>query len=192
MSDKQVVIVVGPESAGTRLATRLLVAHGCWGDAGHAQQLDGAVKERDAALAAGLAGSAARVVFRRSYPHGGQWPDLREIVSLFEAAGFAPLVVVVRRNWPCTALSQVSAGHTPDVAAAMENIRQAENTIARQVKAAQARPVVVDYDFLVSHPRAGIAWLARQCGLEPRLALHETITLFNNDKHVAAIIRGDV
>lgn len=191
-------LVVGPESSGTKLATQLLVAHGCRGEAGDVQAFDAALaandNQGDAALLAEMAGDAERIVIRRSYPHGGQWPALRAIVKLVETAGFELFVVVVRRNWPCAALSQVAVGHTPSVTEALSNIRLAEETITQQLRAARVsrRGVALDYDFLVSHPRAAVTWLARQCGLEPRRGASDVVRLYNNDKHIVAILGGKV
>jgi LPS sulfotransferase NodH len=38
--DKRAFLVLGPESSGTRLMTKLLMVAGCYGDDGHVQRLD--------------------------------------------------------------------------------------------------------------------------------------------------------
>ena len=88
------IIVIGPESSGTRMVTRLLLEKGCLGDAEHNQHWDknpithvNKTKNKP-------------VVWRKSVPHGRKWPDMLEMKSKLENAGHAEItVVVILRDW---------------------------------------------------------------------------------------------
>lgn len=107
------VFVLGPESSGTRLMTRLLIRAGCVGNASHEQGFD----------AAGLPAPDGRdVVWRRSLPHGGAWPDVREMIDAAAALGYEPRVVFMHRDVSALIASQLAAPHVKTEAEAVEHI----------------------------------------------------------------------
>ena len=189
---KRIFIVAGPESSGNRLVARLLMKAGCWGDGSAAQRLDRPVRSGDAGATCGLVGEAENLVLVRSFPHGKEWVSLKGIAGFFRDGGFEPFLVVTRRNWPCTVLSQVNAGHVKTRGEALVNIAHAERLLAVQVKKTRCKYTVVDYDFLVSHPKAATAWLLRWCGFEPADDSSAEVRVYNNDKHIPGILAGEV
>lgn len=189
---KRIFIVAGPESSGNRLAARLLVKAGCWGDGSTTQRLDVPVRDGNAEMICGLVGEAENLVLVRSFPHSKKWVNLKDVADFFRAGGFEPFLVVTRRNWPCTALSQVNAGHVKTAGEALANIRNAERRLALEIKKVRCEHAIVDYDFLVSHPKAATAWLLRWCGFELTERSHAEVRVYNNDKHVANILAGKV
>src|SRR3546814_19324561 len=74
MADKRCFLVVGPESAGNRLAAAVLVRAGCVGHASTVQVWDRTLPE----------GETPAVVIR-SFPHGDDWPDLGALLSTLHA-----------------------------------------------------------------------------------------------------------
>lgn len=189
---KRIFIVAGPESSGNRLVARLLVKAGCWGDGNTAQRLDRPVQDGNAETISKLVGEAKNLVLVRSFPHGKKWINLKDVADFFRAGGFEPFLVITRRNWPCTVLSQVNAGHVKTRGEALINIANAERSLAVQLKKVRCKYTVVDYDFLVSHPKAATAWLLRWCDLEPNKHSSDEVIVYNNDKHVSAILAGEV
>lgn len=78
----------------------------------------------------------------RSFPHGGQWPNLSEID--FDAA------VVMARVWEPTVKSQVNARHVASVEAGYLNLRDAYPRILSQIG---PRPwVLVTFEGLYQYP----------------------------------------
>src|SRR5581483_9496380 len=108
---KRAFLVLGPESSGTRLVTRCLIAAGCQGCGDHAQDLD-----------ASLDGAADLIVWRRSLPHGSLWPDLREMLLALRSHGYAVQVLVTVRSHYCMVRSQIRARHVQTSSQAERNI----------------------------------------------------------------------
>jgi hypothetical protein len=99
MSGKKLFLVVGPESSGTRITSRLLIDSGCWGSYDHYQLLDSAVISENVDEIKQLTEGFSHVVFRQSIPHGPIWPDLVKLQSLFQAAGFSVFFIFTIRDW---------------------------------------------------------------------------------------------
>lgn len=111
---KRVFIIVGPESSGTRVVTRLFCMAGCVGDYEHEQRLDKFVYENDVGIDETLGEGHETIVLRRSIPHyPDKRPDILGIGAMFQEAGYEPYYVVTMRDWTCNALSKVVAGHCP-------------------------------------------------------------------------------
>src|SRR3546814_10009736 len=83
MADKRCFLVVGPESAGNRLAAAVLVRAGCVGHASTDQVWDQTLPE----------GETPAVVIR-SFPHGDDWPDLGALLSTLHARGYVVTVLI--------------------------------------------------------------------------------------------------
>lgn len=117
MNAPKAVFVIGPESSGTRLMTRLLIRAGCVGDDTHFQPFD----------THGLpAASEGRdVVWRRSLPHGGQWPDLVGMIQDARELGYDVRVVFMQRDDNVLILSQVAATHARTAEEAETHIMRA-------------------------------------------------------------------
>jgi len=115
------ILVVGGESTGTRLVTRLCVANGCAGDDEHDQRWDhGLPSPEDHPL----------IVWRRSIPHGAEghsrhFPELPELVRQLRSADYDVVLLVATRCWRATVKSQVAMNHVPSEALALENLRKA-------------------------------------------------------------------
>lgn len=114
-STRRLILVLGPESSGTRVVTRMCVEAGCIGDWGHKQRWDKEDPEDGIDL----------LVYRQSFPHGGETPDVSEICSRFFKLGYGVRPVVIMRDWRSTVQSQVAAGHSKSEAEAEWKIRRA-------------------------------------------------------------------
>jgi hypothetical protein len=166
---KRAYLVLGPESSGTRLLTRILIAAGCYGDDGHEQRLDSAIPDEPL------------LVWRRSLPHDKQWPDIAGLVGLLRLHGYAVTAIVSSRDWHAMALSQVQAPHAPDVSTALVQIQQAYLRIFAGLRSTATPFRVVNYEALVMRVETSIR-LLEHLGLpaEARIEVHD-----GNAKHYA-------
>ncbi|MBN1814714.1 MAG: hypothetical protein JXA14_22935 [Anaerolineae bacterium] len=168
---KQAFFVVGPESSGTRLLTRVLIRSGCFGDDGHRQRMDDLV----------FYGRPSHIAFRRSVPHDGGWPDLARIVRLMRQAGYDVTALVTVRELQAMAKSQVRAGHVRTISTALGNIERAYRSIfAGLGKLYGTGLFVVPYEAAVLHPPS-LADLVMSLGLTPASPL--TAIYDGNAKH---------
>jgi hypothetical protein len=136
-------LVLGPESSGTRLLTRQLIAAGCEGSADHVQPLD-----TELPTAEGRA-----IVWRRSVPHGGAWVDISEMANRLRSAGYRPCALVCTRSWYAMTRSQVNNRHVQSLSDAVDNLRKAYPHIYEGVMRAELPYHVIGYEEMVSHPR---------------------------------------
>lgn len=141
---KRAVIVVGPESSGTRLVTGIFTKAGFAGSDGHDQPWDH--KDPDGRL----------VVYRQSIPHNHQWPDFEALAGRFRRLGYEVAFVATDRDDAAMMASQVNAGHVTTRTQAWENIKRARQHIADGLKVAQAPVARVQYERLVADPRGVI------------------------------------
>lgn len=109
---KKLVFVLGPESSGTRGTTQLLIENGYWGQWAHAQELDRFVDGCD--IREVVPDEVEKVVFRRSIPHGGIYPDLMLIDSYFTNVNYSITWLIVIRNIPETMRSKLMRKHARD------------------------------------------------------------------------------
>lgn len=172
MSEKRAFLVLGPESSGTRLMTRLLIAAGCYGDDGHVQRLDRAIPD------------VPRLAWRRSLPHDQQWPDVQAIVTKLRTHGYSVSALVMSRDWHAMIASQLAAPHVATEIAAFGNIRNAYHQIFHDLAELHLRFEVVNYEALVLRPRATVT------ALMARLALPapDMVSIYDgNAKHYAGL-----
>lgn len=130
------VSVVGAESSGTRLMTRILQAAGA--EAQHRSFPYG---------------------FPDSPDEVRRWP-VREVEEFWPHA-----VVVMVRDWWATMESQVAAGYVRGSDEAWANLRSAYLRIGEMVAAIQVPWYVVTYAGLVQRPDVVVGWLCDELGL---------------------------
>ena len=152
---REAVLVLGPESSGTRLITRILIAAGCHGQDGHQQEWDRALP----------GDGRSPLVWRRSFPHGGRWPDVATMVHRLRQRGYAVKAVILAREPQALERSQLRAGHVGDVEEARRRIQEAYRRILTGLAEAGVAYILVPYEALVLHPAPVQAYLARRLGL---------------------------
>ena len=114
LTTKRAFLVLGPESSGTRLVTRCLIAAGCEGSGDHYQTFDSSLED---------AGNL--IVWRRSLPYGSHWPDMREMLVSLRQHGYEVRVLATVRSHYCMVQSQLAAQHACSVSEAERHIAQA-------------------------------------------------------------------
>lgn len=157
-------LVLGPESSGTRMMTRLLMASGCIGDGDHEQRWD---KEPPA--------GETPIVWRRSVPHKGEWPSIDLMTHRLRERNYTVYAVVTSRDWTATVLSQIEHwGHTWETA--LSNIRTAYPYIFSSLLKFQVPYVMVNHESLMQHGVGSLDKLFGSIGLTPpsRFELHDS------------------
>ncbi len=148
-------LVLGAESSGTRLFTRILMGVGCAGDDGHEQKFDVLIPEAN----------GRPIVWRRSFPHGGEWPKVPDLYRSLRDKDYEVRAVVMTRDWLAMRKSQIEAGHVAGHAGgqhdletkALQNIREAYNRIFGGLHNADTMPyVMVSYEGLYQRPEITI------------------------------------
>ncbi len=157
---KCAVLVVGPESSGTRLVTRILVRAGCAGDDNHVQWLDWNPPD-----------GQTPIVWRRSLPHDKSWPDLGEMVRGLRLQGYIVSAVVTDRLDGPMVKAQVR-DHVKNEGIARQHIQRSRTTLAiLDDPRGPAIPVTrVQYEDLVTAPEITIHRIIEPLGLLPNQA----------------------
>ena len=145
---KTAYIIVGPESSGTRLLTKILIKAGCAGSPGHSQKWD----------TKPFAGNS--IVLSRSYAHSSMWPSLKSIVSRCSKEGYRYKIIVINRDWLAMAKSQVHRKHCKNETQAFLNIRKAYTSIYQDIDLSTDY-IVISYESLVQRPVAVLKYLAK-------------------------------
>lgn len=146
---KRAFLVLGAESTGTRLVTRLLLASGCVGDGDHVQRWDSETP------------TDPLVVWRRSIPHNKVWPDIGGMADSLRALGYDVSAIVTSRDWSAAVPSQVAIGHVPDAETALRQTRAAYPYIFAALLRHGIPYVLASYESLVTRPEA----IGRLCDL---------------------------
>lgn len=166
------IMVMGPESSGTRFLTRCFIKAGCAGQYTHEQAFD---KE--------LPLPEHPIVWRRSVPYWGEWPDIAHCLFRLTRIGYIPHAVVITRDWYATACSQVANKHALDVELAERQMQRAMRYIYSNLMEAGVDFTWVTYEGLVQRPKATLEWLMERFGLPvPDIEVHD-----GNAKYYALI-----
>lgn len=169
------VLVIGPESSGTKLVTQILVANGCAGTFTDSQPWfpKGNLPVR---------GRWECFVTRCSLPHGDVWYEPRVLIRRFEANA----VVLTVREKTAMVRSQVNRGHVRSEAKALERIAKAFRVMA-QVPAYCEDVYVMPYEALVLSPEVVQKGLLAWLGLPQR----HVIDVYDGDsKHYKEVGSG--
>lgn len=151
---KRAFLVLGAQASGTRLMTSLLMNAGCWGDDGHTQRLDTVIPDQPL------------IAWRRSFPHGGNWPDVANLEHVLTISGYETTAIITNRDWHAMAHSQMKEPYAPEFAPTLEvtiaNIQKAYTTIFQNL---DIPFYVVSYEALVARPQQGVNALLSMIGL---------------------------
>lgn len=151
---KRAYFVLGPESTGTRLLTEILIDVGCVGDVGHDQRHDKIPPTDD------------MIVWRRSFPHSGQWPRVGEMINQVSSLGYKSYAVVTIRDMTATIDSQMATwGRTKEEA--IDSIRTAYVFIFECLARFHVPYIIVSYESLVQWKEVALKELFPIIGLDP-------------------------
>lgn len=166
---KRAFLVVGPESCGNHLVTEILIAAGCIGDTGQQNSFEtdpGPPDQRPQRWDTETPTDQDPIVWLRSMPHGGQWPDLDGILRALQEHGYAVTGVVTVRDWHGAVRSQVERTHVKRPSVAKGHLRIAYQNIFGPFAELSVPYIVTTYEALVNVPGAQ-AWLCEELGLKP-------------------------
>lgn len=116
--NKRAFLVVGAESSGTRYMAKVLVTCGCEGSDQHEQPFDHS-----------LDGAGKLIVWRRSLPHAGDWPNLQHMIQTLRQRDYDVAAVVTVRDTEAIVASQLRAPHTSSREQSLQNIQSAYTKI---------------------------------------------------------------
>lgn len=178
LPEKLATLVIGPESAGTRVVTQAFLACGFAGDGDHRQRLD-KLLNRDWFEPEKILAFGPRIVYRQSLPHSFVWPDLGRIMKRMKACGYYTILAMVDREDKYMIASQLRVGH-------VLGQPQAEHNIAR------ARKLMVTFSFSTIWADESIfikyelltkpGWLSSTLQHRFGLALPDTFEIYNGNK----------
>jgi len=138
---KQLILVFGPRSSGTRFFTGLLIRCGAVGDDGHEQRLDamsnywsGYIPRCSFNEAFELLDGGGYAVLRRSIPHGSGYPNIEpEQLGFMDLGVETKCVFWMQRDVFATCKSMVDSKHERTMDAALESVQLALERIALPV-----------------------------------------------------------
>lgn len=167
---KKVFIVVGPESSGTRIVTRLLCMAGCAGDYGHEQRLDrfvcSEIAEEGIDVCGVIGEHCETIVLRRSIPYDSdRRPDILGIGTWFRSVGFLPYYIVTMRDWTCNAASKINMGHGTDLGLAKNSLVEEWSDIGKMFTEFNGKFYMVITSSLFTNPERVISGLEKWTGL---------------------------
>ena len=128
--------VVGPEGSGTNMLEEAFVSAGCYRDSRHASGTEPDSSD-----------SQSPLVFRRSLPHAGKWPDLMHYSALLLRAGFAVRPVIIFRDWNATVQSVLRRNPESRASVIEWNMRKAIREIGNLIY-----PIYITYEAFCFHP----------------------------------------
>jgi hypothetical protein len=137
-------IVIGSESSGTRLFTKICIHAGCLGSDQHDQVWDYNP----------FPAPNKPIVFRRSVPHNKVWPDVKDIIKRMQDSGYEVMILITTRDWHATMKSQVSAHHVSSEELALKQIRRAYKHIFSEISSLNIPYVLGSYESITSNPKA--------------------------------------
>lgn len=137
---KTAYLVIGPESSGTRMMTKILIKAGCAGDSGHIQRWD----------TQPLLGN--NIVWRRSVPHAGHSLSSVRFANLAKSQGYTPVLIIMNRDWHAAAQSKVSQSLAVDYNSALLAIASAYNFLYEGLNKTDYKFITVSYESLVQRP----------------------------------------
>ena len=130
-------LVLGPESSGTRLTTRILINNGCAGSDQHLQPFDMGIPED----------VHGPIVWRRSLPHNGQWDCPEKLIEKLVMGNRGVITIACMRSVHAIAMSQVTKNHVFDSDGARQHIRKAYCKIFEACS-----PTMVSYEAMILNP----------------------------------------
>lgn len=172
---KRAAIVMGHESSGTKLWTETLIACGTYGDASDEQRLD-----------LSFADATDFIVWRRSFPHAEEWPDVAKMLECLREHGFTEIFVYwTMRERQYAVQSMIRAGHAQTEGEARRDIEEGLRRIGHAVRDLALPCRIVRYERLIAEPGYRVGLLSH-FGLEPVTELPEIYR--GNDKYLTKTI----
>jgi len=178
MAEGRALLVLGGESTGTRLVTRLCILNGCEGDDDHEQRWDKKLP---------TPGEYPVIVWRRSIPHGAgsarHFPDPTSLIQELQAIGYEVTVLVTTRCWRATTKSQVAQKHVTSEDEGLENLRRAYLSVIPALWMTDAPVHFVNYEALRDEHAQLALFRASRLGPKTTLTL---VVSDENTKHYRA------
>ncbi len=155
---KKAIVVVGPESSGTKNMTRLLILAGYQGSSEHYQPYNDLENlKRD---------MPEHLVVRWSIPHDSEYVNLPGTIKTLSDLGYHVSSLVTTRDWRCMVESQVNAKHVKNPFQAHRQIRKAYEHIFTELNLSKVYYETVSYESLVYAPVETLFNLGKTYGIK--------------------------
>ncbi len=166
---KRAILVLGPESSGTRFWTQILIKAGCFGDDGHRQKWDVTPPDNE-----------RLIVWRRSVPHAGELPRLEEMVSSLREENYEVVAYVTNRDWFCMMNSQ-EGKHVDELSGAFGNLQIAYPFIFKNLEKLEIPFAVISYEAILRRKSEYVNKMLEMFDLQPRVGNSELRSLVDVD-----------
>lgn len=150
---KRAILVLGAECSGTRYWTDLLIRAGCAGSAEHIQPWDSTSPEHE-----------ELIVWRRSFPHGGQWPGIPQLAHLLRQRHYEVSGLVCLRGFFSICSGQAGK-HQPTFQEAEQAVQFAYKLIFTGITVANLPYWIANYEAAALRPEAYCQRLLKRLGL---------------------------
>lgn len=164
---RKIYIVLGGESTGTRMVTKLMINAGCYGEDAHLQSMDGHIKEKRWSKINEII-QIQPIVWRRSFPHDAEYPDVYRtmVIPLKNECRLVDrdfYFLITFRDWFPASRSAAIAGHSSTPYTAIEKLREAYIQIFQMFNRFPALEYyMVSYEGLVTYPHFAVPIMYRQ------------------------------
>lgn len=172
---KEVIIVLGIETNGTKFLTDIFIKGGFFGCNGHSQKIDKMLKhEKIPDDVKNI--TLERLVIRRSLPYDGKMVDLQAMITSFKKIGYKRFtVLIIIRNWNWVVKSQTNKKHRPPHRANFgwqhqprdDVMRYSYNHLFKQLVDIDIPFYLITYESLIYETKYVFQWLKKEFDLDP-------------------------
>jgi len=160
---KKVFLVLGPESSGNHITSKVLSNMGCFWEENQKLIIDrfirGECELKDIT-------DNTNIVLRRSVPYEREWPDPNRYRKIFNDEGYEMYTIVLQREWMAGILSQYYH-RSSTVEDAMDSFIKAEKHISKYLADGSLDPFYVfNTSTLMKDPKPVISGLELFTGLK--------------------------
>jgi hypothetical protein len=161
--NKKLFLVLGPESTGNHLTSRVLNNMGCFWEENQKLIIDrftrGECELKDIT-------ENPNIVLRRSVPYEHEWPDPVRYRKLFAGEGYKMYTIILQREWMAAILSQYYH-RSATVEVAWDTLVKAEKHISKYISDGSVDPFyVLNTSTLMKDPEPVIRGLEVFTGLK--------------------------
>jgi len=150
------ILVLGVERTGTRLVTEIIVSGGAFGDATHEQRIDKALRGEKT-----IPPETKLIVLRRSYPHNGTYPDIKDLQHRLKTIGYEVTnIVITMRDYHFVVDSQKRGDAILPYPSWMskskvtreEFVMESSKRLFEQISKTETPFIFISYEALVLYP----------------------------------------
>lgn len=137
-NEKRAFLVLGPESSGTRLFTRILIKAGCYGSYEHVQDIDQEIPDKNL------------IVWRRSVPHAQKFPNIEAMIKVLRKYNYSVAAFITNREWHSLMNSQIlTRPHVKNQSRSFQNLQLAYPHIFTALTNQRIPFIVISFEAMI-------------------------------------------